>query len=142
MPREHAEQAIEQSRPDRKPCRLEMEIAAPAVLIGEHVAVAGGDCPAGGWHVKIEPGMHVYIAGFAPVQARMRKQDLSSATEQSEKGKRRKPMGHAHQRGVALGAGHNRNRVGRRRELMGSTISDRQSCIHRSPIPRWAGFYS
>src|ERR1700686_366622 len=55
MPREEAEQRVEQTRPDRKPCRLEMEVVPPAVLIGQHVQVARGDSVPRGWQVQIEP---------------------------------------------------------------------------------------
>ena len=74
MPGEEAEQQIEQTRADRKPCCLKMEIAAPAVLIREHVPIAGGHGIPGGWQVQLEPRAHVYVAGLTPVKPWMRKQ--------------------------------------------------------------------
>src|SRR5579863_5866046 len=97
MPCEEAEQHVKQTRSDRKPCCLEMEIAAPAVLIGEHVPIAGRDCIPGRWQVQIEPGVHVYVAGLAPVKPWMRKHDLSSADEQTKKAQGGYPVSDADQ---------------------------------------------
>src|SRR5215469_14759566 len=85
MPAEETEQHVRQARRDRKPCRLEMEVAAPAVLIRQHIPVAGGDHVPGAGQMQIEPRAHVNIAGLPPVKPRMRKHDLSSANQQREK---------------------------------------------------------
>src|SRR5580692_7730803 len=138
MPCEEAEQHVEQTRPDRKPCRLKMEIAAPAVLIREHVPIAGGDCIPGGWQMQIEPRAHVYVAGLTPVKPWMRKHDLSSADQQREKRDRSSPMGRAHERGVTLPVRgrHCRTKLGRRKRLACTAISDRQTRIHKvGPSP-------
>src|SRR5437660_11531357 len=118
-----------------------MEMTAPTVLIRQDEAVTGGNCPPGGRHVKAEPRAHVHVTGLAPVKVRMRKQDLSSAKQQSQKSKRSEPVSHAHKRGVAPTRSHTRKRFGRR-GLVRRPSSDRQNRIHRSPIPRWRAFYS
>src|ERR1700690_1258804 len=138
MPCQEAKQRVEQTRPDRKPCRLKMEIAAPAVLIREHVPIAGGDGIPGGWQVQIEPRAHVYVAGLTPVKPWMRKHNLSSADQQREKRDSGSPMGHAHERGVALPARgrHCRTKRGRSRRLANTAISHRQTRMHTvGPIP-------
>src|SRR5277367_3821514 len=96
-----------------------MEIATPAVLIREHVPIAGRDGIPGGWQVQIEPRAHVYVAGLTPVKSWMRKHDLSSADKQGEKRDCGGPMGHAHERGVALPQRdrHRRTKLSRRRQL-------------------------
>src|SRR5580693_299478 len=136
MPCEEAEQHVEQTRPDRKPCRLKMEIATPAVLIREHVPIAGGDGIPGGWQVQIEPRAHVYVAGLTPVKPWMRKHDLSSADQQREKRDCGNPMGRAQQSGVALPVRHSRSKLGRSGQFAGTTISYRQTRIHKlAPSP-------
>jgi hypothetical protein len=93
--------------------------------------------------MQIEPRPHVYIAGFAPVEPRMRKHNFSAGDQQSEKCYRGNPMGYAHQRGVALPArsgGHGRIKLGRRRQLAGTAISDWLTRIHKlAAIPQCSG---
>jgi hypothetical protein len=145
MSGQEAVQQIEQTRPDRKPCGLKMEVAAPAVLIGEDVSIAGGDGVAGGRQVQIEPRAHVYVAGLAPIKTGMRKHDFCSADEEGEKGERCDPVRDAHEGGVALRVRVSyRTKFGRRRQItrtevlagIVAVISDRQTCIHKvDPIP-------
>ena len=45
--------------------------------------------------------LHVYIAGFTPVEARMGDHDLGACDEQSEEGDDGEPVCHADERGVA-----------------------------------------
>ena len=45
--------------------------------------------------------LHVYIAGFTPVEARMGDDDFCAGDEQGKKRDDRKPVGHADERGVA-----------------------------------------
>ena len=70
-----------------------MEIAAPAVLVGKHVAVAGGDgCSRGGigsWN----SGGSQHVAGFAPIEARVRDENLNSADEQRQEADGGDPVG-------------------------------------------------
>ena len=58
-----------------------MEITAPAVLVGKHVAVAGGDGGSGGWNRQLEQRSSSYVAGFTPIEARVRDENLYSADE-------------------------------------------------------------
>ena len=80
--------------------------------------------------MKIEPRGRVYVAGLTPVKPWMRKQDLCSADQQREKRDRGSPMGHAHERGVALPV-RGRHCSGRRRQFARTAISDRQTRIHK-----------
>src|SRR3974390_3382451 len=110
-----------------------MKIAAPSVLVGEHISVAGRHGVTRRRKMQIEPRTHVHVAGFSPIEAWMREGDFSSADEQGEKGERREPMRHAHQPSVALrrrdcGSGNSPDCI---------ALCDWHSCVHdlepRSP---------
>jgi hypothetical protein len=54
MPLEQCEDDVQQTGKYSNPGGLEMEITAPAVLVGKHVALAGGDGGSGGWYRQFE----------------------------------------------------------------------------------------
>src|SRR5215469_17955562 len=74
-----------------------MEIAAPAVLVRKDVAVAGGDHVSGGWDGDFEKRSSVDVAGLAPIEARMRDDNLQSSNKQGQKGKCDEPVRDAHE---------------------------------------------
>ena len=53
-PVKQSEDDVKQAGQYSNPGGLEMEIAAPAVLVRKHVAVAGGDGGSGGWNRQFE----------------------------------------------------------------------------------------
>ena len=69
-----------------------MEIAAPAILVGEDGFVAGGYGVARGGDVDGEERGGVYVAGFAPVEARVGDDYFGTGDEQGEKRDDRKPV--------------------------------------------------
>jgi len=97
---EQSEGYIEQAGQDRDPGGLEMQIAAPSVLIGKHVAIAGGDGGSRGWKRQFEQRRTEYVAGFTPIEARVRKENFYSADEQGEEGQGGDPMSDANERRV------------------------------------------
>ena len=72
-----------------------MEIAAPAVLVGKHVAVAGGDGCSRGGNRQLEQRRSEYVAGFAPIEARVRDENFNSADEQGQEAQGGDPVGDA-----------------------------------------------
>jgi len=77
---------VKQASPYSDPGGLEMEIAAPSVLVGEHVAIACRDGGPGGGNRELEQGRSEYIAGFPPIEARVRNENFNSADEQGKEG--------------------------------------------------------
>jgi hypothetical protein len=63
-----------------------MEIAAPAVLVGKHAAIAGGDGGAGGGDGQLEERRCERVTGSTPVEAGVRDEDFHSGDEQGEEG--------------------------------------------------------
>jgi hypothetical protein len=100
-----------------------------AVLVGKHVVIAGGYGGAGGGKRQFEERRRECVAGFAPIEARMREENFAARHEQGQQGEGGDPMGGADNgmmpgthgsggrghRSVG-GVGHLRNciRVGRR----------------------------
>ena len=91
---------VDESGKDQQPCGLKVKVAAPAILVWQHIAVSRGNRIARGRYVDDEQRARVYIAGFAPIEARVGDDDLSSGDEQSQEGERSNPVGHADKRGV------------------------------------------
>ena len=84
-----------------QPGGLEVEIAAPAVLVGHDEAVARGDGAARGGDGDGEEGLGHHVAGFAPVETGVRDEDLQAGEEQGKKGEDSDPVRGADERGVA-----------------------------------------
>src|SRR5215467_9202103 len=74
-----------------------MEIAAPAVLVGKNVAVAGGNQVAGRGNGDFEKRSSVDVAGLAPIETRMGDNNFQAADQQGEKDKRDEPVRDAHE---------------------------------------------
>ena len=83
---------IDQSGEDQNPCGLKVEIAAPAVLVGQDVVVARGNGISRGGDWYFEERGSSRVAGFAPIESRMRDDDLSAGDEQSEEGDYGEPV--------------------------------------------------
>src|ERR1700733_2196387 len=77
-----------------------MEIATPAILIGKHVTIPGGNAGARGWNRDCEQGASIYVAGLSPIKAWVRDQNFHSGHEQGEKGQHSKPVRDANQERV------------------------------------------
>src|ERR1700680_533683 len=92
MPFDQSEDYVKQPGQYSDPGGLEMEIAAPSVLVGKHVAVAGGHGGSGGWNRQLEQRRSSYVAGFTPIEARVRNENLHSADEQGQKGEGGDPV--------------------------------------------------
>src|SRR5215471_15576570 len=81
MPGEDSPEHVVQTGCQSKPCGLEMQIAAPSILIGQHVSIAGGHGVTRRWQMQVEPRMRVDVADLAPVKARVRQDNFSSGDE-------------------------------------------------------------
>ena len=77
-----------------------MEIPAPAILVGEHVAVAGGNSGSGGRDRYRESRRRVHVAGLTPIKARMRHNDFESTDKEGQERKRGEPVGNANEKRV------------------------------------------
>ena len=62
---------VEQASEHEEPGGLKVEITTPAVLIRQHVAIAGGHGGAGGGDRDFEERMAERVASFAPIEARV-----------------------------------------------------------------------
>ena len=71
------------------PRRLKVQIPAPAILVGHHVAVASRDrIPRRGDRQR-EQRMSDHIAHLTPIEPRVRDHDLTAADEQAQRKRRR-----------------------------------------------------
>ena len=85
-----------------QPCGLKMQITAPAVLIGKDVLIAGWDGVSRRGNVDGEEGLHVDVAGFAPVEAGVGDQDFYTGEKQGKKSDDCEPVRDADDGGVAV----------------------------------------
>src|SRR5947199_8678708 len=69
-----------------------MEGAAPSILIRQGITVASQNGRPRRWDWQREHGLHQNIALFAPIEARMRDENLNSADEQRNEADRRDPV--------------------------------------------------
>ena len=91
-----------------------MEIAAPAVLVRKHVPVAGGDGCSRRRNRQCEQRSSEGIAGFAPIEARVRDHNFNSGDKEGKKTQRGDPMSDTHKGRVARssrGDGSGRSRT-------------------------------
>src|SRR5438128_1002443 len=91
---------IQQPGQHHKPGGLKMESAAPAVLVGQDEAVAGGDNSAGSGDRNLEQGRRQDIAGFTPIEARVRNQNFDASDQQGQETERGNPVSDPNQRGM------------------------------------------
>ena len=94
---------VDQAGEDQNPCGLKVEISAPAVLVGQDLVVAGGHGISRRGDGNFEQRGSSRVAGFAPIESRMRDDDLSAGDEQGEEGNDGEPVGDAHQRSMPAG---------------------------------------
>src|SRR5215813_12890008 len=92
--------SVQQTGQDRAPGGLKMEIAAPAVLIRQHIAVAGRHGIPRGRDRQLEERRSQYVAGFTPIESRVRDDDLDPAYQQGKEAQRGDPVSNADDRGV------------------------------------------
>jgi len=100
---EQARDYVDEAGDYQNPCRFEVEIAAPAILVGPLVVVAGGDGVPRCGDGDLEEGSGAGVAGFTPVEARVGDDDLAAGDKQREEGDDRDPMRYADERSVPLG---------------------------------------
>src|ERR1019366_7080800 len=98
MPCNEAEDQVEQSGQDRKPGGLEMEITAPAILVGKDVVIACRERCSRGRNRQGEKRWSSYVAGFAPIETWMRDEDFNSADQQGQETQGGDPVGEADNR--------------------------------------------
>src|SRR5579863_1404764 len=91
-PRKEERDYVQYAGQDDDPGRLKVQVTAPAVLVGEDVAVAGGDQRARGGNVEFEKRRGRVVAGFPPIEARVRDNEFGAGDEQSEKAERGNPV--------------------------------------------------
>src|SRR2546422_2592623 len=84
---DHVDEASQYDNPGG----FEVEIPAPAVLVGQYEPVAGVYPWPGGRDWKIEQGGRHWVAGFAPIEAWVRDYNFNSAEKQGEKAERSEP---------------------------------------------------
>ena len=94
---------VENASQDYNPGGLKVEITAPSVLIRQDVAVAGGHQVSRRGDGDFEQRRGIYIAGFAPIEARVGDQNFNAADQQSEETQGGDPVGDADQGGVPRG---------------------------------------
>ena len=82
------------------PGGFEVEIPAPAVLVGQHIPVAGVDPWSGRGDRKIEQRGSHYVPGFAPIKAWVRDHNFKSAEQQRKNADCGQPVSDADQRGM------------------------------------------
>ncbi len=104
MAGEKAVEAIGEAGDHDDPGSLKVEGAAPAVLVGHDVVVAGRHRVARGGNGDGEEWTRHDVADFAPVEARVGDDDFSAGDEQGEEAEHGDPMGHADESRVARGA--------------------------------------
>lgn len=91
---------VDKARKEQQPRGLKVERAAPAVLVGHDVSISGGNGSARCGNGQGEEGANHDVAGLAPVETRVRDDDLEAANEQGEERDDGEPVCHADKRGV------------------------------------------
>ena len=84
------------------PCGFKVKIAAPAILVGHHVVVAGGNGVSGCGYGDFEKWLRAGVTGFPPIEAGVRDYDFAAGDKQREERNYGDPMGDADQSGVPL----------------------------------------
>src|SRR5215475_11075311 len=77
VPRPQSPGYVYETSDHQCPGRLEMKISAPAVLVGQYVAISSRNCGTrgGDWNPKQRRSQR--IAGFTPVKTRVRDENLN-----------------------------------------------------------------
>ena len=101
VPCEQAGDYVQQAGQYDDPGGLKVEIAAPAVLVRQHVPVAGGHQGPRGRDREFEQRRGQYVAGFAPIEARVRDHNFDSGDQQGKKAQRGDPVSDADEGRVA-----------------------------------------
>ena len=101
MPSPQTPDGVGEAGQHQRPCRLKMEIAAPSILVRQHVPVASRHHCARrrNWYLEKRGGLHV--ADFTPIKTGMRDQDFNSGDEEGKEGDRRDPVRHANEWSMA-----------------------------------------
>jgi hypothetical protein len=108
-----------------------MEIAAPAVLIRQHITVAGRhQCPRGRDR-QFEQRWSQIVAGFTPIEARVRDDNFGSADEQGKKAEGGDPVRDADERRMPRSIRRSRDGVRNRRR----STWDASGVAHAGMVP-------
>ncbi len=91
---------IQQTRQHCAPRRLEMQMPAPAVLVGQDETVAGRHRTPRRRNRDLEQCLCVDVPRFPPIEARVGDDDLDAGYEQCQKAQSRNPMSDADDRGM------------------------------------------
>ena len=92
---EKANNHVDNAGQHQDPCGLKVQVAAPAILVGHHVAVAGGNTAPGRGDGQSEQGLSSHIADLAPIETRVRNNNFGTGNEECEETHDRDPMRHA-----------------------------------------------
>ena len=108
MARDEARNQVDEAGKDHGPGGLKVEVAAPAILVGQDEVVAGGNGCARGGDRDHEEGLHEGVASLAPVEARVRDEDFDTGDEQGKEAEDGEPVRQADQVAVpgCVGIGH------------------------------------
>lgn len=85
------------------PGRLKVEIPAPSVLVRQDVPNAGRHEVPRCRNWQLEQGWSMYVAGFTPIEARVRNHNFSTTDQQGEKAQGGGPVQDADERRVPQG---------------------------------------
>jgi hypothetical protein len=94
---------VDEASENEQPCCLEVEIAAPAILVGHHEVVGGGDRRPGCGDGQGEEGARHYVAGLTPIEPWVGDEDLCARDQQSQEGDDREPVRNADERRMTVG---------------------------------------
>ena len=122
MSRADAEHHVDERREEREPRRLEMEISAPAILIGKHVVVAGRNGGTRRRHRHDEQRRRIDVAGFAPIEAWMREDNSKPLTSSASTRDAGEPVRDADEQSVSRNRQGLTARTGR--FMVGATIHE------------------
>src|SRR5271166_870839 len=95
MPGQQTPDHIEQADEDQHPGSLKVEIPAPAVLVRHHVPVARLHQRPRRWDRQLEQRVSQHIAGFAPIEARVRDHNFQAGDQQGKKAQDGDPVSDA-----------------------------------------------
>lgn len=116
MSGEQAGEAVEKAGEDDEPRGLEVKGAAPTVLIGQHVVVAGGDGGPGSGDGDLKERGSVNVAGFAPIKTGVGDDDFNPGDKEEEEAECGNPVSGSNKGGVAGNAGGGRGGGDRARD--------------------------
>ena len=92
---------IEEANEHHSPSSLKVKIAAPTILIGQHVAITRLHQRSRGRDRYLEQRPRPHVSGFAPIKTRVRDHDLNPAYQQSKEADRSNPVRDTNKRSMS-----------------------------------------